>query len=212
MDPLSSLVDWVAAYGMFGLFAVGFAERIIPALPSYGLLVAVGMATAGGELSVLIAMVAMTSGSFTGGFALYLGVFALNGSASFRFLYRVGRLLGLSSKRVDGMISSFRSRERSLLVMFQLVPTVRLVAPLIAGVTRTNPRRFITGTLVGIVLWNGMFIVTGHAAALIAPETNASALAIKVLMLMITSEIILALAWRAARNSQWRIARRARQW
>lgn len=36
MDPLGSLVGWIALYGLLGLFAAGLAERVIPALPSHG--------------------------------------------------------------------------------------------------------------------------------------------------------------------------------
>lgn len=32
MDPFASLVDWIALYGVFGLFAVGLAERFVPRL------------------------------------------------------------------------------------------------------------------------------------------------------------------------------------
>lgn len=46
MDPLASLVDWIALYGVLGLFAAGLAERFVPALPSHGMLVAIGMAAA----------------------------------------------------------------------------------------------------------------------------------------------------------------------
>jgi membrane protein DedA with SNARE-associated domain len=44
MDPLGNLVEWIAIYGIFGLFAIGLAERFLPALPSYGVLVAIGIA------------------------------------------------------------------------------------------------------------------------------------------------------------------------
>ena len=55
LDPLGSLIDWIATYGIFGLFAIGLAERFIPALPSYGVLVAIGIAAVDGAWSIPVA-------------------------------------------------------------------------------------------------------------------------------------------------------------
>jgi hypothetical protein len=35
MDPLGNLVEWIGLYGLFGLMAMGLAERFIPAIASH---------------------------------------------------------------------------------------------------------------------------------------------------------------------------------
>ena len=50
VDPLSDLIAWVATCGAAGLLGVTLIERLLPILPSYGLLVAIGIAAAGGAL------------------------------------------------------------------------------------------------------------------------------------------------------------------
>jgi membrane protein DedA with SNARE-associated domain len=72
VDPLGSLIDWIATYGVFGLFAIGLAERFIPALPSYGVLVAIGIAAVDGAWSITVAIIVTTTGSICGALALYL--------------------------------------------------------------------------------------------------------------------------------------------
>ncbi|MEO9337153.1 VTT domain-containing protein [Mesorhizobium sp. SB112] len=198
MDPLGSLIDWIAAYGVLGLFAIGLAERFVPALPSYGVLVAIGIAAVDNAWSVPVAIAVTTAGSFCGGLAFYLLVRAMGQDKSVRLLYRLGRLLGLSPARIDRTLASFRSRERTLIFISQLIPTVRLIAPLVAGLVHADFRRFASGTVLGIALWNGLFIAVGHYAVLAAPGLNASTLAIKVLVLLIATEVLLALAWRWA--------------
>lgn len=198
MDPLGSLIDWIAAYGVLGLFAIGLAERFVPALPSCGVLVAIGIAAVDKAWSVPVAITITTAGSFFGGLSLYLLVRALGQDRSARFLYLLARLLGLSPARIDRTLSSFRTRERTLIFISQLIPTVRLIAPLVAGLVQADFRRFASGTALGIAVWNGLFIAVGYFAVLAAPDLNASTLAIKVLVILVATEALLALAWRWA--------------
>lgn len=58
MNPLGSLIDWIAAYGVLGLFAIGLAERFVPAPPSYGVPVAIGIAAVDDALSIVAALFA----------------------------------------------------------------------------------------------------------------------------------------------------------
>ncbi|MBY3037294.1 membrane-associated protein [Rhizobium laguerreae] len=204
MDPLGSLIDWIATYGMFGLFAIGLAERFIPALPSYGVLVAIGIAAVDGAWNIPIAIIVTTTGSFCGALALYLLVRAVGQNRSIRLLYWIGRLLGLSSAHIDKTLASFRARERTLIFISQLIPTVRLIAPVVAGLIHADFRRFAGGTLLGITLWNGLYIAAGYFAVLVAPEMTASIMAIKMLVLLIATEALLALTWRVAARYRWR--------
>ncbi|MEJ1117262.1 VTT domain-containing protein [Phyllobacterium sp. CCNWLW109] len=198
MDPLGSLIDWIAVYGMFGLFAIGLAERFVPILPSYGVLVAIGIASVDSAWSLPDAIIFTTAGSFSGGLVLYLLVRAVGQGRSIKLLYWFGRLLGLSPARIDRTLSSFRARERTLIVISQLIPAVRLIAPLVAGLIPANFGRFAGGTILGIALWNSLFIVVGYFAVIAVPGMNALVLAIKVLVFLIAIEVLLALAWRFA--------------
>jgi membrane protein DedA with SNARE-associated domain len=117
-------------------------------------------------------------------------------------------LLGLSPARIDRTLSSFRARERTLIFISQLIPTVRLIAPLVAGLTHADFRRFASGTVLGVALWNGLFIAVGNFAVQVVPGMNASTLAIKVPALLIATEALPALTWRFAARCPWRVALR----
>ncbi|RTL94265.1 membrane-associated protein [Ancylobacter aquaticus] len=196
MDPLASLVDWIALYGMLGLFAAGLAERIIPALPSHAMLVAIGMAVTENSWSLSTVFIMTVCGSAVASVALFLIVRAVGQDACTKLLYGVGRLLGLPSTRIDRMLTSFRTQGQSLALIAQIIPTVRFVAPLAAGLVRLDAWRFMTGTLLGIALWNGAFLTAGYTAAQSFPELNASALAIKFLFLILAVETLSVLIWR----------------
>jgi membrane protein DedA with SNARE-associated domain len=170
MDPLGNLVDWIALYGLFGLFAIGLAERFLPALPSHGVLVAIGIAADDDAWSVEIAVLATSAGSLMGALGLYLLVRAIGRERSASLLYSVGGWLGLSRPRIDWTMKSLRARERRLTILSQLIPVVRLISPLAAGLLGTRTLPFMSYAAVGIALWNGLFIAAGYLAALAVPS------------------------------------------
>lgn len=87
MDPLADLVDWIALYGVVGLLSIGLAERFVPALPSHGVLVAIGIAANDDAWSVHTAVASTAIGSFIGALALYLLVRAIGESNSVALLH-----------------------------------------------------------------------------------------------------------------------------
>ncbi|CDZ30184.1 VTT domain-containing protein [Neorhizobium galegae] len=210
MDPLGNLVDWIAIYGIFGLFAIGLAERFLPALPSYGVLVAIGIA-ADGLWSLHTAVIATTLGSFMGALGFYFLVRVIGRKRSATLLYAVGSWVGLSRPRIDWTLSSLRDREQALTILSQLIPTVRLIAPVAAGLLGTSTLRFVAGVAVGIVLWNGLFIAAGYLAVLAIPGINSSALALKILILLVVAEGLVALVWRLQRRYTMRVKPGARE-
>ncbi|TFH74879.1 membrane-associated protein [Gammaproteobacteria bacterium LSUCC0112] len=196
MDPLGKIIQWIAEYGIFGLLALGLAERFIPLLPSYGVLVAIGIAAGNGEWSVLAAIVGTVTGSVSGCLVFYWLAVSLSEARSYRFLYWVGRLVGLSQARVDRTVVSFRANQRTLAFVMQLIPTIRLISPIIAGLFHAEAKVFSLATLSGIVLWNCLFIGVGYIAEGFVPDANASTLAVQVLVVLIFVELGAALIWR----------------
>lgn len=207
MDPLADLVDWIALYGVFGLLSIGLAERFIPALPSHGVLVAIGIAANDDAWSVHTAVAGTTIGSFTGALALYLLVRAIGERKSVALLYFIGKWIGLSRQRIDQTLSSLRAREQSIAITSQLIPTIRLISPLAAALLGTSTLRFTSGLAVGIVLWNGLFIASGYLAVMALPGINSSAFALKILVFLVAVELLVALIFRLQLRSSKRLRR-----
>jgi len=200
MDPLGNLVDWIAIYGIFGLFGIGLAERLLPALPSYGVLVAVGIAADDEVWSLHTAVIGTTGGSSIGALGLYLLVRAAGKKRTTSLLYSVGGWVGLSRTRIDWTLSSLRDQDRALTILSQLIPTVRLISPVAAGLSGTSALRFVAGVSVGIVLWNGLFLAAGYLAVLVVPGVNSSTFALKILVLLVAGELLIAMGWRLQRR------------
>lgn len=196
MDPLAALIPWIAMCGALSLAVASFVERLIPVLPSYVLLVVVGIAAADGHFSLPMALGLTLLGSVLGCLPFYaLGV-AVGEHRSRRLFEWSVRLAGVSSTRFDRWVSRFRANEQSIALGAQMVPTVRLIAPGIAGLLRTNFWRFVGATTIGAALWNGVFISVGYAAALGTDDPNASALALKALAALMIAEVLFFTGWR----------------
>jgi membrane protein DedA with SNARE-associated domain len=196
MDPLANLVDWIGSYGVFGLFAIGLVERFVPALPSHGVLVAIGIAVAGETWSLPAAFIVTTFGHICACMTLYMLVRALGLKVANRFLFTVGRFCGLTPERIDTMLETFKAGDRVLSFVAQIIPGIRHIAPFAAGLLRLDFWRFASGAFLGIALWNCSFITAGYVAAQIIPDPNASVLAIKFLLLILVLEAMLALILR----------------
>lgn len=196
MDPLSSLIEWIAIYGVFGLLALGIFERFVPVLPSYGVLVALGIAADEGAWSLPVALGGSVFGSMLGCMLWYWFTLSLSEERIHRLLIWIGKMTGISAARIDRTIMLFRVHQRGLSFGMQLVPSIRLISPVIAGLFRADAKAFALATLLGIVSWNGLFIAVGYVASSIAPDTNASALALQVVVVLLVTELLLALIWR----------------
>ena len=196
MDPLGTLIPWIAATGILGLLGVTLLERLVPILPSTALLVALGIAVAEGHWSLHMALWSSTAGSVLGSLSLYGLGLALGEVRSFALLKGTARLLGVSEAQLGRLIVSFRRHEKALAFTSQLIPSLRLIAPAIAGLLRAQPRHFLVATIFGVALWNSLLIGVGYAGALIDDSTNASAVAVKVVFILLVGEGVAAAAWR----------------
>ena len=196
MDPLGALIPWIAATGILGLLGVTLLERLVPILPSTALLVGLGVAVAEGHWSLHMALWSSTAGSLLGCLSFYGVGLALGEARSLAVLKRTARFLGVSQAQLGRLIVSFRRHEKALAFGSQLIPSVRLIAPGIAGLLRAQPRDFLVATIFGVTLWNSLLIGVGYAAALMDESANPSAIAVKVVFVLLVAEGVAAAAWR----------------
>jgi membrane protein DedA with SNARE-associated domain len=200
MDPLGSLIAWSAEYGLLGVFLVAFSERVVPIFPSYAILVAIGIASESGSWSAPAALFAAVAGSYVGGSIYYLCAVSVSEQRSVRFLTRFALLFGTSSARVESLILYFRTNQSALSFTSQLVPTIRLVAPAIAGLLKVSPGQFAVASALGVAIWNGLFFAIGYICARLSFDGNVSELALEVMIILMVVESLAFVVWRRWRK------------
>jgi membrane protein DedA with SNARE-associated domain len=191
MDPLANLMACITLYGAVGLFAVGLAERFVPILPSYGMLLAVGVASAEGSWTVPIAFATTTLGSVLGCAVCFYAVRAAGKARSRQFLERAGRFVGIPSERVERRIADYGRNRTALAFSFQLLPTVRLLAPTFAGLLPGRPLGFLAASAAGIAVWNALFIGAGYLASHSVRDANTTVLALSALGCLLTAQAVM---------------------
>lgn len=200
MEFLTSLMSMLAAGSLLGVLGSTFFERLIPILPSYLLLLSIGVAAARFDGS----LAAMTSvsilGSVLGSSVYYYAASSLGADRAKRWGSRLGRLSGVSKPRMRHLLVAFRRNASGLSLISQVIPGLRLVAPGMAGAIRIPPKTYFPFAAIGIAIWNLFFVGAGYYAALRNPQAEPASIALLVVSVFLAAELAVAGVWWAQRR------------
>jgi membrane protein DedA with SNARE-associated domain len=153
-----SLVKSAHGLGLAGVMAL---ESVVPPIPSELVLPFAGSLVAGGQISFMLALIAATTGSVVGAWALY----AFGRFGGRPALLRLGPILHLDEERLAPMEAWFARRGDWVVLVGRLVPGLRAVVSVPAGMGRMPLGRFLLLTTVGSLVWNAGLIGVGAALA-----------------------------------------------
>jgi membrane protein DedA with SNARE-associated domain len=163
MDIFYNLFDWYMAnlnYFTVGLLMV-IESTFIP-FPSEAVIPFAAYRAAQGELNIFGVVIAGTIGALSGslinyGLAYYLGrpiVYKFAGS-------RIGKLFLLSKEKVERAEQYFIKNGKASTFIGRLVPAVRQLISIPAGLAKMNLADFIMYTLAGAGIWNIILAIIG---------------------------------------------------
>ena len=152
-------VDVVEKLGATGVGLLVAAENLFPPLPSEIILPLAGYVASQGKMSLLLAIVGATLGSYFGALALYwLG--ALLGRERLRRI--VERLPLVDVVDMENAEAWFARHGGKAVLFGRCVPLVRSLISIPAGIERMPLWRFSLYTLIGSAVWNTIFVVAGY--------------------------------------------------
>lgn len=158
------IIDWVVnLMDALGAPGVGLAialENVFPPLPSEVFLPLAGFAAARGEMSVTAAIAWTTAGSLAGALVLY-GVGATLGRRRLRAV--VDRMPLVSLHDLDRAEDWFARHGAKAVFLGRMVPLVRSLISVPAGVERMPLALFAALTAAGSLIWNTGFVLAGYA-------------------------------------------------
>ncbi|WP_422744517.1 DedA family protein [Mycobacterium sp. WMMD1722] len=144
--------------GGAGAGAAIAAENVFPPLPSEIILPLAGFAAARGEMTLAEAIVWTTAGSVVGAVVLYL-IGALLGRDRIHRL--VDRLPFFSLDDLAKSESWFHRHGDKAVLFGRMIPVVRSLISVPAGMYRMPVMRFLTLTALGSACWNSLLVVAG---------------------------------------------------
>ncbi|MEJ2886969.1 DedA family protein [Actinomycetospora aeridis] len=163
MDIAAGFTGWaIGVMAQVGAPGAGLAialENLFPPLPSEAVLPLAGLAAGRGEFSLGAALVWTTLGSVAGAVVLY-AVAAAVGPARLRAVVR--RLPLVRESDLDRGEAWFARHGTAAVLLGRMVPVVRSVISVPAGVERMNPVLFVALTAAGSALWNAVFVGAGY--------------------------------------------------
>ena len=162
-EPTGGVAGWaIDLMERMGAPGAGLAvalENLFPPLPSEVILPLAGFAASRGDLGLVSAIVFTTLGSIVGALALY-GVGAGLGRDRTRAM--AGKLPLVKVRDIDKAEDWFNRHGPKAVLIGRLVPVVRSLISVPAGVERMPVALFLPLTAIGSLVWNSLLIVAGY--------------------------------------------------
>lgn len=158
--------DWVIRLidetGYVGIFFLMLAETVFPPIPSEVIMPVAGVRAAQGPLTLWGVILSGTAGAMFGNFFWYL-LARVIGLGRFRpFIERYGRWLTMDWPDVEKAERLF-GRFGGLIVFFgRLLPTVRSIVSVPAGLLRMRLRSFLLWSTIGTAGWSSALAIAGY--------------------------------------------------
>ncbi|MCM3553664.1 DedA family protein [Janibacter melonis] len=161
---MQQLIDWVLSVmesvGGPGIALAIFLENVFPPVPSEVVLPLAGFTAANGEYTIVEAIAWATLGSVTGALLLY-AIGAVVGMDRLRLVAQKMPLVDVSD--VDKTDVWFSKHGSKAVFFGRLIPGIRSLISIPAGVDRMPMGRFVLMTLAGSALWNTALVSAGYA-------------------------------------------------
>lgn len=157
-----TIQHWVAqtidAIGLLGLALVMALENLFPPIPSELVLPLTGFTVAQGELALVPAILAASTGATVGALALY----AVGAYGGLPLVLRHGRLLRIDERQIERADAWFDRYGPWFVLGARCVPIARSLISVPAGMSRMPLTLFVALTFVGSAVWNTLLIGAGY--------------------------------------------------
>ena len=156
------IVDIISRSGYLGVAFLMFLENVFPPIPSELIMPMAGFAAARGSLSLVPVIIAGVVGSMLGALPWYYAGRLLGAERLQRWADRHGRWLTVSAEDVGAASSWFARHGGAAVLLGRLVPAVRTLISVPAGIARMELLPFLALSALGTLLWTGLLAVAGY--------------------------------------------------
>lgn len=157
------IIDVIQRSGYLGIAMLMLLENVFPPIPSELVLPFAGYVAATGQLHPLGVLLSAATGSLLGALPWYFAGRKLGQGGLQQFARRHGRWLTLAPPEIDRAQQWFRRHGPSSVAFGRLVPAVRSVISMPAGVGQMPLLRFLLWSAVGTLAWSTLLLSIGFA-------------------------------------------------
>ena len=160
MDSIQMVIEYFARYGLIFVFIIIFLEYLnFPGLGAAIIMPAIGVASAKAGISFFLALLISV---IAGALASYI-LFGISYWFGKPILTKIYNRFPKSRKSIDKICLYIENYGDKGVLIIRLVPAVRTLIPVVAGMFRMNIIKFSIYSTIGIAIWNAAFIYAGYA-------------------------------------------------
>jgi len=152
------LVDTIGALGYFGIFALMFLESTFFPFPSEAIIIPAGYLAFQGEMDLSLIILIGTLGSVAG--AIFNYYFAIIFGR--KFLLKYGKYFFVSPETLDKLEKFFAKHGEISTFNGRLIPAIRQLISLPAGLARMDMFKFIIYSALGAGIWVVVLSLIGY--------------------------------------------------
>jgi membrane protein DedA with SNARE-associated domain len=159
---MESFVQWtMQELGLFGIGLLMFLENIFPPIPSELIMPLAGYLAAKGEVNVFSVIAAGSVGAVMGILPWYVLGRAVNQKQIEAIASRHGRWLTLSPHDIEVARGRFRRHGKMSVLLGRLIPTIRTLISIPAGLARMPFWQFAFYSALGSIMWTTILATAG---------------------------------------------------
>lgn len=147
----------------FGIALLMFLENLFPPLPSEVIMPMAGFTAASGSLNIIVVLAAGSLGTLTGALFWYGAAKRLGEERLKRWADHHGRWITLSPDDLEGVDRWFEKHSRWAVPLGHLVPGIRTLISIPAGIFGMALPRFVALTMLGAGAWTSALGLAGYA-------------------------------------------------
>lgn len=160
------MFDWITGViegsGYLGITLLMLLEHVFPPIPSELIMPLAGYVASQEDLALSGVILAGTLGSVAGTTLWYWAGTRLGAQRVRNFVCRRGRWVALTASDIDRTAQWFERHGESAVLIGRIIPTVRSLISLPAGIACMPFRRYLVFTLIGSTLWTALLAIAGY--------------------------------------------------
>lgn len=155
------ITEFLESSGYLGVFLLMALENIFPPIPSELIMPFAGFVVARGELNLVGVLVAGTAGSIAGALPWYYGARIYGKERLKTFADRHARWMTVTAEDIDKAIAAFDRHGRSVVLFGRLIPAIRTLISVPAGLACMSLGQFLLYSTIGSLAWTGVLTGAG---------------------------------------------------
>jgi membrane protein DedA with SNARE-associated domain len=155
------VIGFIQSYGLPAVALLMFLENVFPPLPSELIMPFAGLAAAKGDLNIVLVALAGAVGSVAGAVFWYWVGFRFGVKRVQRWAAAHGTYLAMTADDVGRAEEWFKRWGTWAVFAGRLVPAVRTLISVPAGMVAMRPAKFLLWSFAGSLIWSGMLAGLG---------------------------------------------------